>query len=184
MSNARTCSTLAAVVAALVCTCGTALATISFTNNTLTYSSPSDRVRRAWPGDVNDDGFVDVVDLLYLVDAFGSATGDPNYDARCDFNNDGYVDVVDLLTLVENFGATGEDTTAPAAVADLAAGIPTTSSLTLTWTAPGDDGTTGTATSYDIRYRTTGPSPTATGPAPSRSLANRPRLPRAPARAW
>jgi hypothetical protein len=54
--------------------------------------------------DVDGDGQVDVVDLLYMVDAFGSAAGDPNYDARCDFNKDGYVDVVDLLTLVYSFG--------------------------------------------------------------------------------
>jgi len=56
------------------------------------------------PGDVDGDGHVDVVDLLYLVDAFGSVTGDANYDPRCDFNSDGGVDVVDLLILVENFG--------------------------------------------------------------------------------
>jgi hypothetical protein len=49
---------------------------------------------------------VDVVDLLILVDAFGSAAGDPNYDPTCDFNNDSYVDVVDLLDLVDNFGRT------------------------------------------------------------------------------
>ncbi|WP_135554709.1 fibronectin type III domain-containing protein [Paenibacillus cymbidii] len=48
----------------------------------------------------------------------------------------------------------GGDTTAPAQVTTLAAGNPTASSLTLTWTAPGDDGGTGTATSYDIRYST------------------------------
>lgn len=49
------------------------------------------------------------------------------------------------------------DTTPPAAVSDLATTAPTLSSLTLTWTAPGDDGTSGTATSYDVRYRTSGP---------------------------
>ncbi|MBO9609617.1 MAG: fibronectin type III domain-containing protein [Paenibacillaceae bacterium] len=48
----------------------------------------------------------------------------------------------------------GGDTTAPAQVTTLAAGNPTASSLALTWTAPGDDGGTGTATSYDIRYST------------------------------
>ena len=47
------------------------------------------------------------------------------------------------------------DTTAPAAVEDLAASEPTSSSIKLTWTAPGDDGNTGNATSYDIRYSTT-----------------------------
>jgi hypothetical protein len=46
------------------------------------------------------------------------------------------------------------DTTPPAAVADLAAGDATPGSVTLTWTAPGDDGTAGTAASYDIRYST------------------------------
>ncbi len=56
------------------------------------------------PGDVTDEGHVDVVDLLWLVDAFGSVTGDPNYDPLCDFNFDGTVDVVDLLWLVQFFG--------------------------------------------------------------------------------
>lgn len=46
------------------------------------------------------------------------------------------------------------DTTAPTGITDLAASVPTYSSIALTWTAPGDDGGTGTATSYDIRYST------------------------------
>jgi len=46
------------------------------------------------------------------------------------------------------------DTTPPANVTNLAAASPTTSSLTLTWTAPGDDGTTGQAQIYDLRYST------------------------------
>ena len=41
-------------------------------------------------------------------------------------------------------------------MSNLAAGSPTSSSVALTWTAPGDDGTTGTATTYDVRYRTGG----------------------------
>ncbi len=55
-------------------------------------------------GDVNNDGHVDVIDLLNLVDAFGSASGDPNYNVACDFNGDGSVDVVDLLYMIDNFG--------------------------------------------------------------------------------
>ncbi len=55
-------------------------------------------------GDVNGDASVDVVDLLYLVDAFGSVTGDANYNPACDFNYDGSVDVVDLLYFVDVFG--------------------------------------------------------------------------------
>ena len=50
--------------------------------------------------------------------------------------------------------AVAPDTTAPAAISNLAATPSTTSgtNVTLTWTAPGDDGNTGTATTYDIRY--------------------------------
>ncbi len=46
------------------------------------------------------------------------------------------------------------DTTPPAAVTNLATSSPTGNSITLSWTAPGDDGNTGTATTYDIRYAT------------------------------
>ena len=56
------------------------------------------------PADINGDGSVDVVDLLYFVDAFGSVAGDPNYDAACDFNSDGSVDVGDLLILIDYWG--------------------------------------------------------------------------------
>jgi len=44
----------------------------------------------------------------------------------------------------------GADTIPPVAITDLVQ-----DSFTLNWTAPGDDGTTGTAASYDIRYSTT-----------------------------
>jgi len=44
------------------------------------------------------------------------------------------------------------DTTPPAAVTDLFVAATGSSSATLTWTAPGDDGTTGTASEYDLRY--------------------------------
>jgi len=44
------------------------------------------------------------------------------------------------------------DIIAPSVLTDLVASNPTFSSIVLSWTAPGDDGSTGTATSYDIRY--------------------------------
>jgi prepilin-type N-terminal cleavage/methylation domain-containing protein len=46
------------------------------------------------------------------------------------------------------------DTTPPAAITNLSLSTPTINSILLSWTAPGDDGITGTATSYDIRYST------------------------------
>jgi hypothetical protein len=47
------------------------------------------------------------------------------------------------------------DTTPPAAVTDLRLQSIAGSILTVAWTAPGDDGTEGTATQYDVRYATT-----------------------------
>lgn len=48
------------------------------------------------------------------------------------------------------------DVTPPAAVTDLVARFSSVSSVTLVWTAPGDDGNQGTAASYEIRI---GPAP-------------------------
>ena len=58
------------------------------------------------------------------------------------------------LFVEDVFTVTVGDQTPPDAVADLATGTVTTSSVQLSWTAPGDDGATGTATTYDVRYST------------------------------
>lgn len=50
--------------------------------------------------------------------------------------------------------ATPHDVTAPAAISTLSATALTAKSVRLNWTAVGDDGNTGTALSYDIRYST------------------------------
>src|SRR3989344_173512 len=44
------------------------------------------------------------------------------------------------------------DSIPPAAITDLTASNPTVNSITLSWTAPGDDGNAGTASVYDLRY--------------------------------
>lgn len=48
----------------------------------------------------------------------------------------------------------GPDTTPPSAISDLTLSGPTAHTITLTWTAPGDDANLKTAASYDIRYST------------------------------
>ncbi len=75
--------------------------------------------------------------------------------------------IADLVALVENREDKSKyriaelyaevvhtDATPPAAITDLSAGTPTQTSIPLTWAAPGDDGNSGTASSYDIRYST------------------------------
>ena len=58
---------------------------------------------------------------------------------------------------VSNDSAAATPPVAPAAISDLAATLSiagTSAGATLRWTATGDDGTTGTATRYDLRYAT------------------------------
>jgi subtilisin family serine protease len=50
-------------------------------------------------GDINDDGFVDVIDLLSVIDQWGAS------DSPADVNGDGIVNVSDLLAIVDAWGA-------------------------------------------------------------------------------
>jgi hypothetical protein len=68
----------------------------------------------------------------------------------------GSVDRSDVPSLAKwiRVDAPASDTTPPGAVTDLAVLVPGRNSVSLGWTAPGDDGQTGTAQSFDIRYST------------------------------
>ncbi len=50
--------------------------------------------------------------------------------------------------------ATDQETTAPSAITNLSTPTVTSASVTLRWTCPGDDGSVGQASTYDIRYAT------------------------------
>jgi hypothetical protein len=68
------------------------------------------------PGDLNDDGWVNVADLLLLFDAWG-ACADPE-DCRADLNCDGVVNVSDLLILFEGWGECPTPITVPQEILD------------------------------------------------------------------
>lgn len=54
------------------------------------------------PGDLNDDGIVNVFDLLILLENWGVCANAT--DCPADLNDDGVVNVLDLLILLENWG--------------------------------------------------------------------------------
>lgn len=56
------------------------------------------------PGDADDNGHVDVNDLLAVAAAWGSVAGSPTYNPLTDFDLNGTVNVVDLLTLAPFWG--------------------------------------------------------------------------------
>ena len=88
------------------------------------------------------------LDLSFTASTSGTAT----ITIRATDSGASFVDDVFTVTVA--------DQTAPDAVANLATGTVTSSSVQLSWTAPGDDASTGTATTYDVRYST---SPIITG---------------------
>lgn len=55
-------------------------------------------------GDINLDGFVDVMDAIQAANSFGSSPGQSNWNEAADFNRDSIVDIYDLIILAGNFG--------------------------------------------------------------------------------
>jgi len=54
-------------------------------------------------GDVNNDDFVDIADLVAWDAAWGSRAGDPNWNPQADINGDGVVDNADGILIVQNY---------------------------------------------------------------------------------
>jgi hypothetical protein len=78
------------------------------------HTSLDGYVRVCMP-DVNDDGIVDIHDIVTAALAFGSTSEDDpltpwdetlNWNPDADLNNDGLVDIVDLVIIGVNFGKT------------------------------------------------------------------------------
>ena len=54
--------------------------------------------------DLDEDGFVDIFDIVIVAGAFGSIIGDSGYYPRADLNQDGYVDIFDIVRIALVFG--------------------------------------------------------------------------------
>ena len=55
-------------------------------------------------GDINVDGYVELMDFFLASQAFGATPGHPRWDVRCDLNSDGYVELMDFFLLSQHFG--------------------------------------------------------------------------------
>src|SRR3989339_1123088 len=123
---------------------------INNTGNIKTTCSDSDYPSYpagAYPTDSDNDGLPD----SFEQQNGGSSTGlSANGTAPSGYS---WIEEYSNSLLSSYFPTAGPaDTTLPATINTLTASIATATSITLSWTAVGDDGTTGTASSYDIRY--------------------------------
>ena len=57
-------------------------------------------------GDFDGDGQIGITDFLLFVEAFGTQSGQANFDPKFDLDNDGTVGITDFLIFVDNFGKT------------------------------------------------------------------------------
>ena len=59
----------------------------------------NNHVETEMPGDVNNDGIVDVLDLVQIVN-FILDQGSLEVESAGDFNNDGIIDILDIIIMV------------------------------------------------------------------------------------
>jgi hypothetical protein len=55
-------------------------------------------------GDINGDGWCEMMDSWLMGQAYGSYPGHPKWDPRCDLNGDNYVEMMDYLILYQDYG--------------------------------------------------------------------------------
>lgn len=61
-------------------------------------------LRLAIPGDINDDGIVELADFFLASEAFGSYPHHPNWNPNTDINGDGIVELTDFFIISQHFG--------------------------------------------------------------------------------
>ncbi len=58
------------------------------------------------PGDMDDNGVVNILDILYVAVHFGEETSDPGYDPNADVDGNGVINILDILVIAVHFGET------------------------------------------------------------------------------
>jgi len=57
-----------------------------------------------YKGDIDEDGDVDIHDIVTMVNAYGTEEGEPDYDPRCDLDIDHRVHISDIVIASGNYG--------------------------------------------------------------------------------
>jgi hypothetical protein len=61
------------------------------------------------PGDLIEDGLIDLFDLVEFFGSYGTSAGDPSWnDGIADITGDGIVDLFDLILFFSHYGEAGD----------------------------------------------------------------------------
>ena len=73
----------------------------TFTSGTVISPPPSTVVNSS--GDLNNDGYINMSDIIIIAGGFNTVRGQPGYDSRWDLNNDGAINMADVIILAALF---------------------------------------------------------------------------------
>jgi hypothetical protein len=60
-------------------------------------------LRALLPGDINENGIVDIFDAIMLANHFSQTPANPNWDAKVDLKADGIIDLFDAIILANHY---------------------------------------------------------------------------------
>jgi hypothetical protein len=80
-------------------------ATHKFISFKYLHSTKQIRIATPGPGDINEDGKVDILDVAVAAYAFGSYPGHPRWNPIADINGDNKIDIVDVAFIAWYYGS-------------------------------------------------------------------------------
>jgi len=119
-------------------------------NITITHTKGTGCLLTSLVGDFNADGGVEFEDLMIFAMAYGSCTGNANWNPVCDLNADGCIEFEDLMLFAMNYGLYDEPCPPPSAstLSDPGSSLPSPATYTVSWSSVSG------ATSYKIQEAT------------------------------
>jgi hypothetical protein len=64
---------------------------------------------KMWAGDINNDGAINMIDIIEISKVFNSSKADGVYSEKCDLNKDGQINMADIVAIAQHFNRVTAD---------------------------------------------------------------------------